>query len=55
MLSQLSHKNILSYHGYMKKKDLLQIVTDYLPGGSIKLLLNEMGPLPKNLIKNYTK
>lgn len=39
----------------MKKENVLQIVTDYIPMGSIKLLLQETGPLPKNLIKNYTK
>ena len=54
LLSQLSHPNILTYHGYVKKEGVLQIVTDYLAGGSLNKVLKEMGVLPKHLIFNYT-
>jgi serine/threonine protein kinase len=55
MLSQLEHDNVIKYYGYMLKGNILQIVTDYHPGGSIKSLIEEMGPLPKYLVQIYIK
>lgn len=55
MLSSISHKNVLSYHGYIKSENKLKIIMDYIPTGSLKMLLSEYGIFPKSLIKNYAR
>lgn len=55
LLSQLDHPNILNYHGFRRKNDHLQIITDFLTGGSLKDLIKEIGIFPKRVIKLYAK
>lgn len=55
MLSSITHKNVLTYHGYIKSDKKLKIIMDYIPTGSLKMMIQEFGAFPKPLIKNYAK
>lgn len=68
MLSQLSHKNIVSYFGSHKTKATFNIFLEYISGfyycpflsfmflgGTIASLIEKYGPLNENLIRVYTR
>jgi len=55
ILSKVDHQNVLKYYGYSKEEGKLRIITDYMEEGSIKTIMNEIGPLPLSLIKLYTR
>lgn len=55
ILSGLDHKNVQKYYGYKKEGGQFKIVTDYMEEGSMKTILQEMGPFPVCLIKQYTR
>ncbi|OEL29946.1 Mitogen-activated protein kinase kinase kinase YODA [Dichanthelium oligosanthes] len=54
MLRQLSHPNIVQYHGSDLTDDTLSIYLEYVSGGSIHKLLREYGPFKEPVIRNYT-
>jgi serine/threonine protein kinase len=54
MLRQLSHPNIVQYHGSDLTDDALSIYLEYVSGGSIHKLLREYGPFKEPVIRNYT-
>lgn len=55
ILSTLEHKNILKYYGYILENEKLKIITDYMAEGSLKNIIQEMGPIPLKLVKKYTR
>ncbi|KAJ1271084.1 hypothetical protein BS78_06G102200 [Paspalum vaginatum] len=54
MLRQLSHPNIVQYHGSELSDEALSIYLEYVSGGSIHKLLREYGPFKEPVIRNYT-
>ena len=55
MLSQLTHPNIVRYIGVKRRKDILNVFMEYVPGGSIASLLQRFGPLGDNVTRVYTR
>lgn len=55
MLSQLTHPNIVRYIGIKRRKDILNVFMEYVPGGSIASLLQRFGPLGDNVTRVYTR
>ncbi|KAJ3059209.1 hypothetical protein HK102_010099, partial [Quaeritorhiza haematococci] len=53
LLKNLSHPNIVSYEGFMKKDGFLNIVLEYVENGSLFHLLKTFGTIPETLIINY--
>ncbi|KAM1653561.1 hypothetical protein ACFX14_006129 [Malus domestica] len=55
LLSQLSHPNIVRYHGSELGEDALSVYLEYVSGGSIYKLLQEYGAFNEPVIQNYTR
>ena len=55
MLKDLQHANIVQYIGTERKEDSLCIFLEYVPGGSLKRLLNRFGPLEEGVVRLYTR
>ena len=55
MFQQLNHQNIIKYLDSEITDNILFIYLEYIPGGSIKDLLNKYGPLSSKIIKIYLK
>ncbi|KAK9950105.1 hypothetical protein M0R45_005607 [Rubus argutus] len=55
LLSQLSHPNIVRYHGSEMGEDALSVYLEYVSGGSIHKLLQEYGAFKEPVIQNYTR
>ncbi|XP_021619785.1 mitogen-activated protein kinase kinase kinase ANP1 isoform X1 [Manihot esculenta] len=55
LLKNLSHPNIVRYLGTDKEEETLNILLEFVPGGSISSLLGKFGPFPEAVIKTYTK
>lgn len=49
LLRKLKHKNIVRYLGANTSEDCLTIFLEYIPGGSIQMLLKENGPVDVDL------
>jgi serine/threonine protein kinase len=56
LLKQLSHRNIVHYVHTEINSDLsaVDIIMEYVPGGSIRSLLNRFGRFTENMVKRYT-
>ncbi|OAY36095.1 mitogen-activated protein kinase kinase kinase 3 isoform X2 [Manihot esculenta] len=55
LLSQLSHPNIVRYHGSELSEETLSVYLEYVSGGSIHKLLQEYGAFKEPVIQNYTR
>ncbi|PRQ49339.1 putative mitogen-activated protein kinase kinase kinase STE-STE11 family [Rosa chinensis] len=55
LLSQLSHPNIVRYHGSELGDEALSVYLEYVSGGSIHKLLQEYGAFKEPVIQNYTR
>ncbi|XP_008449571.1 mitogen-activated protein kinase kinase kinase NPK1 isoform X1 [Cucumis melo] len=55
LLKNLSHPNIVRYLGTAREEDSLNILLEFVPGGSISSLLGKFGSFPESVIKTYTK
>ncbi|GMI65346.1 MAP KINASE KINASE KINASE 1, NPK1-related protein kinase 1 [Hibiscus trionum] len=55
LLKNLSHPNIVRYLGTVREEETLNILLEFVPGGSISSLLGKFGPFPEAVIRNYTK
>ncbi|XP_051127662.1 mitogen-activated protein kinase kinase kinase NPK1-like isoform X2 [Andrographis paniculata] len=55
LLKNLSHPNIVRYLGTARENDSLNILLEFVPGGSISSLLGKFGSFPESVIKMYTK
>ncbi|KAF8018112.1 hypothetical protein BT93_H3112 [Corymbia citriodora subsp. variegata] len=55
VLKNLSHPNIVRYLGTVREEDSLNILLEFVPGGSISSLLGKFGPFPETVIRTYTK
>ncbi|OEL30841.1 Mitogen-activated protein kinase kinase kinase NPK1 [Dichanthelium oligosanthes] len=55
MLKNLSHPNIVRYIGTAREENTLNILLEFVPGGSIQSLLGRLGSFPEAVIKKYTK
>ncbi|KAH0921068.1 hypothetical protein HID58_021086 [Brassica napus] len=48
LLKNLSHPNIVRYLGTVREDDTLNILLEFVPGGSISSLLEKFGPFPES-------
>lgn len=55
LLRNLSHPNIVRYLGTVREDETLNILLEFVPGGSISSLLGKFGSFPEAVIKMYTK
>ncbi|CAK7326992.1 unnamed protein product [Dovyalis caffra] len=55
LLKNLSHSNIVRYLGTAREDDSLNILLEFVPGGSISSLLGKFGSFPESVIRMYTK
>ncbi|KAG7996324.1 hypothetical protein I3843_01G153800 [Carya illinoinensis] len=55
LLKNLSHPNIVRYLGTAREEDSLNILLEFIPGGSISSLLGKFGSFPESVIRMYTK
>ncbi|KAG8056634.1 hypothetical protein GUJ93_ZPchr0002g25211 [Zizania palustris] len=55
LLKNLSHPNIVRYLGTVQEEDTVNILLEFVPGGSIQSLLGKLGSFPEAVIKKYTK
>ncbi|KAL2614168.1 hypothetical protein R1flu_025860 [Riccia fluitans] len=53
LLVKVRHPNIVQFLGAVTKKPPLMLITEYLPGGDLHVVLKEKGPLPAATIVNY--
>ena len=55
MMRGLSHPNIVRYLGVDVAKDLLAIFLEYVPGGSLRSLLDRFGKLEEVIVRLYSR
>ncbi|EOA37879.1 hypothetical protein CARUB_v10011475mg [Capsella rubella] len=55
LLKNLSHPNIVRYLGTVREDDTLNILLEFVPGGSISSLLEKFGPFPESVVRTYTR
>lgn len=57
LLREISHPNIVRYISteINKKERAIDIVQEYVPGGSVRSLIDRFGPLDERIVKIYTK
>ncbi|XP_044428633.1 mitogen-activated protein kinase kinase kinase 3-like [Triticum aestivum] len=55
LLKNLSHPNIVRYLGTVREEDTLNILLEFVPGGSIQSLLGKLGSFPEAVIRKYTR
>ncbi|KAK2976067.1 hypothetical protein RJ640_024795 [Escallonia rubra] len=55
LLKNLSHPNIVRYLGTVREEETLNILLEFVPGGSISSLLGKFGSFPEAVIRMYTK
>lgn len=55
LLRRLDHPNIVRYIAADASEGLLKIFLEYIPGGSIKSLLEKFGSLEESVMSNYTR
>ncbi|XP_042515998.1 mitogen-activated protein kinase kinase kinase NPK1-like isoform X2 [Macadamia integrifolia] len=55
LLKNLSHPNIVRYLGTVREEETLNILLEFVPGGSISSLLGKFGSFPEPVIRMYTK
>lgn len=54
-LRDLTHPNIVSYLGCGESPDHMNIFLEYVPGGSVQMMLKSYGALPEPLIKSFVR
>lgn len=55
VMKKLDHENIVRYCGTIEDGNELNIFLEYVPGGSISLLLSKFGSFNETLLKRYTR
>ncbi|KAL5560767.1 hypothetical protein UlMin_036978 [Ulmus minor] len=55
LLKNLNHPNIVGYLGTLRDEETVNILLEYVPGGSISSLLGEIGAFTEAVIRTYTK
>ncbi|KAL6139239.1 hypothetical protein ACLB2K_064516 [Fragaria x ananassa] len=55
LLKNLSHPNIVRYLGTVREEETLNILLEFVPGGSISSLLGKFGYFPEAVMRTYTK
>ncbi|XP_010928554.1 mitogen-activated protein kinase kinase kinase NPK1 [Elaeis guineensis] len=55
LLKKLSHPNIVRYLGTVREEETLNILLEFVSGGSISSLLGKFGSFPEAVIRMYTK
>ncbi|KAJ8572907.1 hypothetical protein K7X08_009418 [Anisodus acutangulus] len=55
LLKNLSHPHIVRYLGIVREEDTLNILLEFVPGGSISSLFGKFGSFPEPVIRTYTK
>ncbi|KAL5566092.1 hypothetical protein UlMin_029256 [Ulmus minor] len=55
LLKNLYHPNIVRYLGTVREEDTVNILLEFVPGGSISSLLGKFGAFPEAVIRTYTK
>jgi len=51
----LHHENIVQFMGYVKEKEYLSLILEYIENGSLTNILKTFGTFPEELVRVYTK
>ena len=55
LMKKLLHPNIVRYYGAERTSNVLQIIMEYVPGGSLRSILNHFGRLDDRLVACYAR
>ncbi|KAF9650760.1 Pkinase-domain-containing protein [Thelephora ganbajun] len=55
LLRELQHENIVQYHASCIDQEHLNIFLEYVPGGSVTVLLRSYGAFEEPLVKNFVR
>ncbi|QBM86993.1 mitogen-activated protein kinase kinase kinase [Metschnikowia aff. pulcherrima] len=55
LLKELDHENIVLYYGLSSDENFLNIFLEYIPGGSVQLMLQLYGAFEEPLIRNFIR
>ncbi|PON76393.1 Serine/threonine protein kinase [Parasponia andersonii] len=55
LLKNLSHPNIVRYLGTVREEETINILLEFVPGGSISSLLGKFGSFPEAVVRAYSK
>ncbi|CAA7027564.1 unnamed protein product [Microthlaspi erraticum] len=55
LLKNHSHPNIVRYLGTVREDETLNILLEFVPGGSLSSVLEQFGPLPEAVVGKFTK
>ncbi|HNX38731.1 MAG TPA: serine/threonine-protein kinase, partial [Candidatus Cloacimonadota bacterium] len=47
IMSAFNHRNIVQIHGFFSFNQVYCMIIDYVPGGSVKDLIDQIGPIPE--------
>ena len=53
LLKNLSHNNIVKYHGFVTSTENLYIILEYCEGGSLNSMIKNFGKFPETLVALY--
>lgn len=51
-MKDLDHLNIVQYLGFEAREDMYNLFLEYVPGGSVKAILDHYGRFPEQIIRN---
>ncbi|ESP01178.1 hypothetical protein LOTGIDRAFT_139776 [Lottia gigantea] len=55
LLRNFQHERIVQYFGCQNEATILSIFIEYMPGGSVKDLIHDIGSLQESIVKKYTR
>ncbi|XP_065051113.1 uncharacterized protein LOC135680839 [Rhopilema esculentum] len=55
MLRSLTHRYIVKFIGTTLEENLFNIFMEFIPGGSLDVVLRQFGPLPEKVFQRYTR
>lgn len=55
ILREIQWQNIINFIGVVQKEETIDLLMEYVPGGSLKYILNNFVKFKEKLVKSYTK
>lgn len=55
LMQKLNHRHIVKYYGADRRDQMFYIFMEYVPGGSLRSILDQFGPLQDRVASRFTK